>query len=220
MQAYKNYFTDRNYLISFFSAFALLAVSLVTQFFINGYVTRSISEPVTDIILSNTRVYDVGSVFVWGAVILTAIGVFIGLRYPKYVPFGFKSIAVFILIRSVFISLTHISPFPTHAVITSVFFNKQAFSGIFTGNDLFFSGHTGMPFLLALMFWNNKVLRYVFLGFSILFAVVVLLGHLHYSIDVLSAFFITYTIFDICKFIFKKDRQLFLTGKMKPDEIL
>ena len=64
MQAYKNYFTDRNYLISFFSAFALLAVSLVTQFFINGYVTRSISEPVTDIILSNTRVYDVGSVFV------------------------------------------------------------------------------------------------------------------------------------------------------------
>jgi len=65
-----------------------------------------------------------------------------------------------------------------------------------------------MPFLLALMFWNNKVLRYVFLGFSILFAVVVLLGHLHYSIDVLSAFFITYTIFDICKFIFKKDRQI------------
>jgi len=219
MQDYKRYFTDRNYLISLFSSVVLLAVSLVTQFFINGYVTRSISEPVTDIILSNTRVYDVGSVFVWGAVVLTAIGAFIGLRYPKYIPFGLKSISVFILIRSVFISLTHISPFPTHAIITSVFFNKEAFSGIFTGNDLFFSGHTGLPFLLALMFWNNKPLRYCFLGFSLLFAMVVLLGHLHYSIDVLSAFFITYTIFDICKFLFKKDWKLF-NNSLNKNEIL
>jgi membrane-associated phospholipid phosphatase len=128
-----------------------------------------------------------------------------------------KSIAVFTLIRSVFVSITHISPFPTHAIITSVFFNKEVFYGIFTGNDLFFSGHTGIPFLLALMFWENKTLRIIFLGFSLMFAMVVLLGHLHYSIDVLSAFFITYTIFDICKFFFKKDWKLF---NLKKDEIL
>ena len=76
-------------------------------------------------------------------------------------------------------------------------------------NDLFFSGHTGIPFLMALMFWNYKPLRYTFLCFSLFFAVVVLLGHLHYSIDVLAAFFITYAIFDICKFFFKKDWALF-----------
>ncbi|MBI3888511.1 hypothetical protein HY311_01825 [Candidatus Nomurabacteria bacterium] len=205
MQQYKDYFADRDFLISFFSSLVLLAVSLVTQFFINGYVTRATSGSVTDIILSNTRVYDVGGVFVWGAVILTIIGVFIGIRHVNYVPFTFKSMAVFILIRSVFISLTHIGPFPTHAVITSVFFNREAFNGIFTGNDLFFSGHTGLPFLLALIFWENKSMRYFFLSFSALFAVVVLLGHLHYSIDVLSAFFITYSIFNICKYWFKKD---------------
>jgi hypothetical protein len=220
MQAYKNYFTDRNYLISFLSAFALLSLSLITQFFINGYVTRSISEPVTDIILSNTRTYEVGNIFVWGVVILVAIGACIAVRHLNYIPFAIKSVAVFVLIRSVFISLTHTGPFLTHAVITSAFFNKEAFSGIFTGNDLFFSGHTGMPFLLALMFWNNKILRYIFLGFSGMFAVIVLLGHLHYSIDVLSAFFITYAIFDICKFLFKKDWQLFLTGNIKSDEVL
>ena len=85
--------------------------------------------------------------------------------------------------------------------------------GIFNGNDLFFSGHTGLPFLLALIFWENKKLRFLFLGFSVLFAVVVLLGHLHYSIDVFAAYFITYTIFHICKFLFKKDWQLFLQNK-------
>jgi len=50
----------------------------------------------------------------------------------------------------------------------------------------------------------------MFLGFSVLFAVVVLLGHLHYSIDVMSAYFITFSIFNICKFLFKEDWQLFL----------
>lgn len=209
MQYYKNYFTDRKFVFSLFSGLALLIASLIVQFFANNYVTKSISEPVTDIILSNTRVWDVGGVFVWGAIILTAVTVYVGLRKINYAPFVLKSIAIFTLIRSLFISLTHISPFPTHAIITSAFFNREAFNGIFTGNDLFFSGHTGMPFLFALIFWENKKLRFVFLGFSVVFAVVVLLGHLHYSIDVLSAYFITYSIFDICKYLFKKDWELF-----------
>ncbi len=214
MQSYKAYFSDKNFVISFLSSVAILAISLVMQFFINAYVTRSISGSVTDIVLSNTRVYNVGWIFVWGTVSLILLGAIVGLSKINYAPFAFKSIAVFILIRSIFISITHISPFPTHILITSTFFNKEAFTGILNGNDLFFSGHTGLPFLLALMFWNiNKKLSYTFIGFSLMFAVVVLLGHLHYSIDVLAAFFITYTIFDICKFLFKRDWKLFQQKK-------
>ena len=214
MQSFKKYFSDKNYLISFLSGSVLLIISLVVQFFISGYVTRSGSGSVTDIVLSNTRVYDVGGIFVWGTIILIAICFFMALARPNYIPFAIKSVAVFTLIRAVFVSLTHISPFPTHVIISSPFFNKEVFNGILTGNDLFFSGHTGMPFLLALMFWDNKKLRFLFLGFSLMFAVVVLLGHLHYSIDVLSAFFITYSIFQICKLWFKKDWKLFQEKKL------
>jgi hypothetical protein len=209
LQHYKTHFTDKNFLISFMSGLFILGVSLIVQFFINGYVTRSISAPVTDIVLSNIRVYEVGGIFVWGAILLTAIGAFVIFRRINYAPFVIKSVALFTLIRSVFVSLTHISPFPTHAIISSPFFNKEVFTGIFTGNDLFFSGHTGIPFLLALIFWEHKNLRIVFLSFSFMFAVVVLLGHLHYSIDVLSAFFITFSIFHICKVFFKKDWIIF-----------
>ena len=74
---------------------------------------------------------------------------------------------------------------------------------------LFFSGHTGLPFLLALMFWEHKVIRNIFLTFSFTFAIVVLLGHIHYSIDVLSAFFISYGILDVCKFLFKREWKIF-----------
>jgi hypothetical protein len=209
MQSYKDSFTNKEFLVSFLGGVVLLGISLVVQFFITGYVARSGSGFVTDIILSNTRVYDVGGIFVWGTVVLTIFSIWVGLKHINSAPFLMKSVALFTLIRSVFVSLTHISPFPTRAAIESLFFHKEAFYGIFTGNDLFFSGHTGIPFLLALIFWENKTLRLIFLGFSVMFAAVVLLGHLHYSIDVLSAFFITYSIFHICQVFFKKDWKLF-----------
>lgn len=206
MQSFKINFSDRNFLVSFFGGVLLLTISLIVQFFIIGYVNSLTTSPVTDIILSNIRVYDVSATFVYGSILLTIIGVIIGLRRLNCLPFAMKSVALFTLIRSIFVTLTHISPFPTHAVISLPFFlNNEAFSGIFTGNDLFFSGHTGLPFLLALIFWQYKTERTIFMGFSILFAVVVLLGHIHYSIDVLSAYFITYSIFQICKFLFKKE---------------
>ena len=209
MQFYKRYLGDKTFILSLLTGLVLLGISLVTQFFVSNYVNNLPNSSVADLILSNTRVYAVGMVFVYGSVLLLFIAIFVCLKKINTVPFIVKSIALFTLIRSVFVSLTHITAFPTHIVIHSPFFNLEAFNGIFTGNDLFFSGHTGLPFLLALIFWDNKFLRFLFLGFSILFAIVVLLGHIHYSIDVLSAFFITYSIFHICLHLFKKDWKLF-----------
>lgn len=210
MKSYKIHFVDRSFLASFLVGLILLGLSLVVQFFVSGYVNSLPSAPVADLILSNIRPHDVGYIFIYGSVLLLFIGIFVTLQKPNYLPFVMKSVALFTLIRSVFVSLTHISAFPTHLIINSAFFNKEVFSGIFSGNDLFFSGHTGLPFLLALIFWDNKILRTIFLAFSVTFAVVVLLGHIHYSIDVLSAYFITFSIFNICKFVFKDDWQLFL----------
>jgi hypothetical protein len=85
---------------------------------------------------------------------------------------------------------------------------KEVWFTLQSGNDLFFSGHTGYPFLLALIFWNIPVLRYFFFLCSIAGGVVVLLGHLHYSIDVFSAFFIAYGVFEIAKKIFNKEYNL------------
>ncbi len=209
MQPDKEPISHRRFVWIFIEAGLILTVSLVIQYYTSNYVTRSISAPVTDIILSNTRVYDVGGIFVYGALFLTLVAFVAGTIKINRAPFIIKSIAVFTFVRSVFVSLTHISPFPTRALISSPFFQRAWFNGIFTGNDLFFSGHTGVPFLLALIFWENKPLRFTFLGFSLVFALIVLLGHLHYSIDVLSAYFITYTIFHICKFLFPKSWQLF-----------
>ncbi|MCL5009147.1 MAG: hypothetical protein M1400_02270, partial [Patescibacteria group bacterium] len=55
----------------------------------------------------------------------------------------------------------------------------------------------------------DRLLRYVFLAASVVFGAAVLLGHLHYSIDVFSAFFITYGIYRIAVKIFPADSKLF-----------
>lgn len=209
MESYKAHFKDKSFRESFLLSLLLLTVSLFAQFYASAYATRSVSGSVTDIVLSNTRVYDVDEIFIWGTVILLLFMLCLVFYRPRFIPFVTKSVAVFTLIRAFFISLTHINVFPLHTTISSVFFQGTVFRGILTGSGLFFSGHTGLPFLFALMFWDHKILRYFFLGCSFLFASVVLLGHIHYSIDVFSAFFFAYAIFDLCKFLFKKDFELF-----------
>jgi len=46
------------------------------------------------------------------------------------------------------------------------------------------------------------------LAASLIFGAAVLFGHLHYSIDVFAAFFITYAIFHIAQKFFPKDYKL------------
>ena len=191
--------------MSVLGAFALLCVSLLVNYYAGLYATERASNAVTDLILDNIRVYDLDGLFVYGSILFW---IFVGLlliRRPNTLPFTFESIALFTLIRAVFVTLTHIGPFPTQVDLNlGVLMSKFAFGG-----DLFFSGHTGLPFLMALIFWRKPILRYAFIVSAILFGAVVLLTHLHYSIDVLSAFFITYSIFHIAEFLFKKDRKLF-----------
>jgi hypothetical protein len=209
MQKWKEAIRSKEFVRSLILSLLLLFISLYINFISGNYATRSQSLPVTDVILSNTRVWDVDFFFVYGPVALYLFVVIIFLFNPKKTPFVIKSIALFTTIRAIFVSLTHLGPFPTQAITEGTnFINKFTFGG-----DLFFSGHTGVPFLMALIFWQNRNLRYFFLAFSVFMGVIVLLGHYHYSIDVFGAFFITYTIFHISSYLFKKDKDLFLNSQ-------
>ena len=202
---YKKHFKNKNWIWSSILGLILLAASLVVDFYAGRYANGAVSNSVSDIILSNIRVFDVDGIFIYGPMIFWLVVFYLALSKLNRVPFIAKSVALFIITRAVFISLTHIGSFPTHLIISA-----PPIFGLFSYyGDLFFSGHTGLPFLMALIFWNNKFLRILFIFTSIFFGVIVLLGHLHYSIDVLGAFFITYTIYHIATQIFKKDKLLF-----------
>ncbi len=134
------------------------------------------------------------------------------LRFPlfilfiRYTPFAAKALACLILLRSATINLTNLG-MPEGIVPIN--------STMTFGGDLFFSGHVANTFLLGLIFWKIKSLRYFFIAMSAVFAVSAVLGHYHYTIDVIAAPFFAYGIFSICRYIFKKDYQVAVDSKEK-----
>ena len=201
---YKILFSDKQYLLSVAVGFFLLGASLAVNYFAGLYATRNASNSVTDIILDNVPVFDVDGFFIYGAFTLLAYIIFLVWREPERLPFVAKSIALFVFTRSLFMTCTHLGAVPDGIPLPA----DNPIRWITFGGDLFFSGHVGMPFLMALIFWKDKVNRHIFLAASVVLGIVVLLGHLHYSIDVFAAYFITYGIFDVAKLFFAKDWSL------------
>lgn len=192
------------YYASLLEAIILFIGSVFVTHYASLYAENVASGSVDDIILSNTRVYNFEIFFVYVAIMLGLFVVTLCLRFTKTAPFLIKSVSLFIVIRAIFVSLTHIGPFPLKLELQSGLLNF-----ITSGNDLFFSGHTGMPFLIALIFWDHLYIRILFLVASFVLGATALLAHLHYSIDVFAAFFITYSIYCISVKLFKKDFQFF-----------
>ncbi len=197
-------FGHRAFAASVLGALFLLSFSFIANFYAGQYAQEEASNPVTDIVLNSIPVFDVSAAFLYGPIVFWVLTFILALIEPKRIPFVAESVVLLILVRSVFVSLTHIGPFPDRLSPHS-----DLFSFLTSGSDLFFSGHTAFPFLMCLLYWQTKKLRYLFFALSLFFGAVVLMGHLHYSIDVLAAFFITYTTFHIAKTAFKKDWRLF-----------
>jgi len=194
---------------SLYIGLLLLGVSLVLHVQAGYYSARSaaLSNFVGDVFLDNIPPLDIDFLVVQGALLFWVAFLMLLAARPQYLLFGVKAIALFIIFRSFFVSLTHIGVYPEQIPFDSGvgvhLYNLFTFQGNF-----FFSGHTGLPFLLALVFWHERPWRLFFLVSSLVFGIAVLLAHIHYSIDVFSAPFITYAIFCIGKKLFPRDYAL------------
>lgn len=164
------------------------------------YSDKFSSDASSDFILDFLPVIDVSFIYVYLFLIVMAIlYIYSILKYPEKCPYFLSMIALLIILRSGFIALTHLQtpegriypyfPFP---------FDTLVFS-----NDLFFSGHTALPFLGFLIYKNSKI-KWLFLISSFIIAGSTLLMHQHYSIDVFAAFFITYGFYKIANKFFNK----------------
>jgi hypothetical protein len=195
------------YVRSVGAALGMLLLSFVASFFAALYATIHMGSPVPDLILNTIPAFPVYKLYVYGPVLFVIGAGIICIRSPKSLPFVIKSAALFTVTRAFFVALTHLG-LPSEMFIPEKF-GVEAFKIFFLRGDLFFSGHAGFPFLFALIFWDKERPRAFFLASSLVLSLSVLLGHYHYSIDVFGAFFITYSIFCLAKYLFAKDYVLF-----------
>lgn len=198
---HRQFWSQKKFRSSAYLGFLLLLASLFMNYFANSFVAAKASSPVADIILDNIPVVNVDFIFEQGFMLFFLFVAAVLFYQPTKIPFTLKSIAVFIVVRSISISLTHLAIPPQHSFLDL----NNLFQRMTSGNDLFFSAHTGLPYLMALIFWEDKKLKYIFIALSLFFGAAVLFGHLHYSIDVFAAFFITFGVFRITKRLFNND---------------
>jgi len=175
-------------------ALLFLAVSMISMVYSSNYVDSLNTISVPDLILDSIPSVDLSFLFIWGFVFVVAVYIFYPLFYkPKKFHYALGMLSLFILVRSAFIILTHLKA-PSAAITVTA---PSFLSSISYANDLFFSGHTGLPFLGFLVYNDGKIIKYFMLFSSVILAITVLLMHVHYSIDVASAYFITYGVYTL-----------------------
>lgn len=201
LKSHRVIWKEKGFILSVGIGAIMLILSLFVNFWAGKYATLRASNFVEDLLFNILPIVDVSWLFFYGYVIFCFFTVLLLFFYPQKIPFLLKSMSLFIVIRGMFVVLTHIGPSP-YQINMDDFELLRRFT---FGGDLFFSSHTGMPFLFGLIFWREKIWRFVFFGISLMFGTIVLLGRLHYSIDVFAAFFITYTIYCIAQKFFYTD---------------
>lgn len=197
---------DHNYFVSLFGSFVLLVFAFSVNVLASAFNDTQVYLSVGDLLLDHIPTFDLGFLFTWGfySILITIFSYTIFVK-PETAPFVMKTFAILILVRCGSILLTNVGP-PIGFFYEGVPVGGGALSDLFFRNDLFFSGHTAYPFLAFLIFRRTK-LRMFFLISSIVMAVTVLLMHVHYSIDVMAAYFVAYGTYVLSNKVFTKSNK-------------
>lgn len=204
---YGEVFTEKR-VRSLLVALVLLGLAVVFQFYAASYSQRVSSNFVNDILLDNLPVVNLNPIIVYGALTAIAGSIILLLTKPKYLIFTIKASAIFIATRAVFVASTHLGIYPGQIPPDTTGFFGHLAVGLGLQAGFFFSGHVGLTFLTALILWDEKFWRYIYIILTIIFGISVLLAHVHYTIDVLAAPYMTYAIYKMSQYFFAEDYQL------------
>ena len=138
--------------------------------------------------------------FIWGMVVL----IFIRALYSPQIYINYCWTLIFVsLARLACISMVALEP-PTGLIpltdpLTGVFYGQALIT-----KDLFFSGHTATLVLIFLCLEkrNDKIIGMISI---ICVAVLLVIQHIHYTIDILAAPLITYLCFRLTRYFLSKD---------------
>jgi membrane-associated phospholipid phosphatase len=131
-------------------------------------------------------------IIIWSVVLLVFYRIYQNPSIFLVVAYGFILMCI---ARVLTISLLPLNPPPGLITLKDPIANiAYGGKGIFITKDLFYSGHTGNMFLFFLCL-QAKWDKIIALSASFMVGILVLIQHIHYSVDVIAAFIFTYFIY-------------------------
>jgi len=135
-------------------------------------------------------------IIIWS---MTAYLIYRALQDPGIFILFLVSIDVLFLVRMVTIVVFPFEP-PGNLIPLKDPFSSLVYGGtdVFITKDLFFSGHTSIQFLIFLCL-KKPMEKWIAVLSTLVIAVLVLIQHVHYTIDVCAAILFTYLIYLVGK---------------------
>ena len=178
-----------------FVALALVAIILLTLPTFFAFIEKREGMVLQDFVLDAIPAMDVSVptfVIIWSIVLLVFYRIYQNPRLFLEIAYGF---ILMCLCRVLTISILPLNPPPGLIMLKDPIANiVYGGKGIFITKDLFYSGHTGNMFLFFLCL-EAKWDKIIALAAAVLIGILVLIQHIHYSIDVFAAFIFTYLLY-------------------------
>ena len=176
-------------------ALLLVAIILILLPTFFAFIEKREGMVLQDFVLDAIPAMDVSVpsfVIIWSVVLLVFYRIYQNPMLFLVVAYGF---ILMCLLRVLTISLIPLNP-PVGIIVLKDPIANIAYgrNGIFITKDLFYSGHTGNMFLFFLCL-ERKWDKIFALTASFLVGILVMVQHIHYSIDVFAAFIFTYFIY-------------------------
>jgi membrane-associated phospholipid phosphatase len=170
-----------------------IILTLLPTFF--AFIEKREGMVLQDYVLDAIPAIDVSIptfVIIWSVALLVFYRIYQNPRLFLVVAYGFILMCI---LRVLTISILPLNP-PAGLIVLKDPIANIAYggNGIFITKDLFYSGHTGNMFLFFLCL-QHKWDKIFALTASFLVGILVLVQHIHYSIDVIAAFIFTYFIY-------------------------
>ena len=176
-------------------ALLLVAIILILLPTFFAFIEKREGMVLQDFVLDAIPAMDVSIptfAIIWSVELLVFYRIYQNPRLFLVVAYGFILMCV---LRVLTISLLPLHPPPGLIVLKDPIANiAYGGNGIFITKDLFYSGHTGNMFLFFLCL-EHKWDKIIALTASFLVGILVMVQHIHYSIDVFAAFLFTYFIY-------------------------